>query len=75
MTVEMKLLEFAHDIFEDSDITKESQLKNAKSFDSMAVAQYLTVIEQEFNIDLSDLDGSKLLTVNDYIGEVQKRKP
>lgn len=71
MTTLDKTLELAQEIFDDKTITTTSKIQDASGYDSMAVAQFLTVLEQEFEINLIDLDASEFSTVAEFTREVE----
>lgn len=56
--------------FDKSDITPESRLDEDLGVDSLDLVEIVMAIEGDFDLDISDKDAMKLVTVQDVIDYV-----
>ena len=74
MTVEEKIksiIAFLLDI-EESKIKLSDNLIDTLGFDSMDIIEFVMRLEEEFNIEILDLDFYRIITVKDVINYIEK---
>ena len=65
-----KIIAEACDVDEDK-ITMDSTFKDDLDADSLDVFQIVTAIEDEFELEISDEDAEKIVTVGDAVEQIQ----
>ena len=65
-----KIIAEVCDVDEDK-ITMDSTFKDDLDADSLDVFQIVTAIEDEFELEISDEDAEKIVTVGDAVGQIQ----
>ncbi len=74
MTVEEKIksiIAFLLDI-EESEINLSDNLIDTLGFDSVDIVEFMMRLEEEFNIEILDLDFYRIITVEDVINYIEK---
>ena len=56
---------------DEAKITMESTFKDDLDADSLDVFQIVTAIEDEFELEISDEDAEKIVTVGDAVEQIQ----
>jgi len=62
-----------HFVFDDQEITAESDLRMELYLDDKDMENLIIALEDEFDIDLSDLDPDYLFIVDDIVNAVLNR--
>ena len=65
-----KIIAEVCDVDEDR-ITRDSTFKDDLDADSLDVFQIVTAIEDEFELEISDEDAEKIVTVGDAVEQIQ----
>ena len=65
-----KIIAEVSDVDEDK-ITMDSTFKDDLDADSLDVFQIVTAIEDEFELEISDEDAEKIVTVGDAVEQIQ----
>lgn len=65
-----KIIAVVCDVDEDK-ITMDSTFKDDLDADSLDVFQIVTAIEDEFELEISDEDAEKIVTVGDAVEQIQ----
>ena len=65
-----KIIAEVCDVVEDK-ITMDSTFKDDLDADSLDVFQIVTAIEDEFELEISDEDAEKIVTVGDAVEQIQ----
>ena len=63
-----------HFVFDDQEITAESDLRMELYLDDKDMENLIIALEDEFDIDLSDLDPDYLFIVDDIVNAVLNRQ-
>ena len=58
-------------MFDEDKITMDSTFKDDLDADSLDVFQIVTAIEDEFELEISDEDAEKIVTVGDAVEQIQ----